>query len=82
MTSVAPAQPPKAPLSRQLPLLLKRSWKQATGDKAALRLRVLTNIQSGVVFGGIWWRLRNLQKSVGSRIGLLQVRLLLRDRPR
>lgn len=53
-------------------MLFKRSWKQVTRDKAALRLRVATNIQSAVVFGGIWWRLRRLQASVLSRLGLLQ----------
>lgn len=67
-----PAQHQPPPLPLQLRMLFKRSWKQVTRDKAALRLRVATNIQSGIVFGSIWWRLRKLQASIKSRIGLLQ----------
>jgi hypothetical protein len=67
----APHRPP--PLGLQLRLLLKRSWRQAMRDTGAIRLRAATNVQSAVVFGGIWWRLRRIQKSVPSRLGLLQV---------
>lgn len=47
-----------------------------TRDKAAIKLRIFSNIQSAVVFGTIWWRLRKIQSSVPSRLGMLQVRML------
>lgn len=64
-------EPPPLPL--QLRCLLKRSWRQVTRDKAAIKLRVFSNMQSALVFGTIWWRLRNIQKAVASRLGMLQV---------
>ena len=64
------------PTRLQLRTLFKRSWKQVTRDKAAIRLRVASNVQSALVFGTIWWRLRRIQKAVGSRLGMLQARAL------
>lgn len=61
-------------LRLQLRTLFKRSWRQVTRDKAAIKLRVLSNLQSAMVFGTIWWRLRRIQKSVASRLGMLQAR--------
>jgi hypothetical protein len=61
------------PLRLQLRVLFKRSWRQVTRDKAAIKLRVITNMQSAVTFGIIWWRLRRVQQAIASRIGLLQV---------
>ena len=69
------SMPPPPPLPLQLRCLLKRSWRQVTRDKAAIKLRVFSNVQSALVFGTIWWRLRNIQKAVASRLGMLQVRL-------
>jgi hypothetical protein len=63
----------RAPLGLQLKMLFRRSWRQVSRDKAAIKLRVATAVQSAVVFGCIWWRLRRLQQSVLSRLGLLQV---------
>ena len=60
----------------QVRTLFKRSWRQVTRDKGAIKLRVLTNVQSALVFGTIWWRLRHIQKAVASRFGMLQVRSL------
>ena len=65
---------PLPPLRRQVRALFKRSWRQVTRDKAAIKLRIFSNVQSAVVFGVIWWRLRRVQTAVSSRLGLLQVR--------
>jgi hypothetical protein len=69
----AAADHPHPPLVQQVKYLLKRSWRQVTRDKAAIKLRVFSNVQSAAVFGTIWWRLRRIQKSVPSRLGMLQV---------
>jgi len=73
--SSTPAAPHgKAPFALQTQLLLKRSWRQSTRDRNTIKLRVFANVQSALVFGSIWWRLRRLQKSIPSRLGLLQAR--------
>jgi ABC-2 type transporter len=54
-------------------LLLSRSWRQATRDKATNFARAGTNISSALIFGSIYFRMRRTQSTVQDRIGLLQV---------
>lgn len=54
-------------------LLLARSWRQATRDKATNVARAGTNISSAIIFGSIYFRMRRTQSTIQDRIGLLQV---------
>jgi ABC-type multidrug transport system ATPase subunit len=64
---------PTAGWRRQFRLLLSRSWRQATRDKATNFARAGTNISSALIFGSIYFRMRRTQSTVQDRIGLLQV---------
>lgn len=58
---------------KQFLLLLGRSWRQATRDKATNFARAGTNVSSALIFGSIFWRMGRKQTSVQDRLGLLQV---------
>lgn len=60
-------------LSRQVALLFKRSWRQATRDKGTNVSRAMSQVSSAVVFSIIYWRLGHSQASIQDRMGLLQV---------
>ena len=47
---------------------------QVSRDKPTIKLRIASNLQSAIVFGTIWWRLRRIQAAIASRMGMLQVR--------
>ena len=55
-------------------LLLTRSWRQATRDRATNVARAGTNISSAIIFGSIFWRMRRTQSTIQDRMGLLQAR--------
>ncbi|CEF97435.1 ABC-2 type transporter [Ostreococcus tauri] len=57
----------------QFPLLLKRSWRQVTRDKATNKVRLLTSLNSAMVFGSIFWKMKLTQTAIQDRMGLLQV---------
>ncbi|KAF8057645.1 FUM1 [Scenedesmus sp. PABB004] len=65
---------PKAGWRRQFALLLRRSWRQITRDKAAAIARLSSNLSSAVIFGAIFWRMGRKQSSIQDRMGLLQAR--------
>jgi hypothetical protein len=58
---------------RQFRLLLRRSWRQITRDKAAAMARLSSNLSSAAVFGAIFWRMQKKQSNIQDRMGLLQV---------
>jgi ABC-type multidrug transport system ATPase subunit len=64
---------PGCSLQRQVALLLKRSWRQVTRDKATLASRASSQISSAAVFSGIYWRMGRGQPAIQDRLGLLQV---------
>ena len=57
----------------QVKLLYLRSFRQVFRDKATNMIRITTNINSALVFGCIYWRLRRSQSTIQDRCGLLQV---------
>ncbi|GMH35135.1 hypothetical protein BSKO_03003 [Bryopsis sp. KO-2023] len=61
------------PFHRQFKLLLKRSWRQATRDKAAIKARLGVNLNSAIIFGLMYFRLKLTSATVQDRLGLLQV---------
>ena len=64
---------PGCSLGRQVRLLLRRSWKQISRDKATLISRASSSMSSAFVFSAIYWRLGLKQSDIQSRLGLLQV---------
>lgn len=60
-------------LCRQFRLLLRRSWRQITRDKAAAMARLSSNMSSAVIFGAIFFRMQKKQSNIQDRMGLLQV---------
>ncbi|CAD7696795.1 unnamed protein product [Ostreobium quekettii] len=58
---------------RQFRLLFRRSWRQAVRDKATNATRAMININSAIVFGFIYFRLKATSATVQDRLGLLQV---------
>jgi hypothetical protein len=65
---------PLCPLHcRQFRLLLRRSWRQITRDKAAAMARLSSNMSSAIIFGAIFWRMQKKQSNIQDRMGLLQV---------
>mmetsp|Transcript_19242 Transcript_19242/g.58081 ORF Transcript_19242/g.58081 Transcript_19242/m.58081 type:complete len:689 (-) Transcript_19242:421-2487(-) len=64
---------PPSGWGKQFRLLLARSWRQATRDKATNIARAGTNISSALIFGAIFWRMRRSQTTIQDRMGLLQV---------
>jgi len=67
------AHPPGCSLPRQISLLLGRSWKQISRDKATLISRASSSLSSALVFSTIYWRLGMKPSDIQSRLGLLQV---------
>jgi hypothetical protein len=59
--------------NRQFRLLLARSWRQVTRDRATAIARLSSNLSSALVFGAIYFRLGRGQHTVQDRLGLLQV---------
>jgi hypothetical protein len=43
---------------RQFRLLLQRSWRQISRDKAAAMARLMSNLSSAVIFGAIFFRMQ------------------------
>jgi hypothetical protein len=43
---------------RQFRLLLQRSWRQISRDKAATSARLMSNLSSAVIFGAIFFRMQ------------------------
>ena len=57
----------------QFPLLLRRSWRQVIRDKSTNKVRLMTSLNSAMVFGSIFWKMRLTQTAIQDRMGLLQV---------
>jgi len=57
----------------QIRLLFGRSFRQVARDKATNMIRAVTNVNSALVFGSIYWRLKKSQSTIQDRMGLLQV---------
>ena len=74
ITLYPPPRPLRSGWWRQFTLLLGRSWRQATRDKAANVARAGSSISSAVIFGAIFFRLPRTQTAIQDRFGLLQVR--------
>jgi ABC-type multidrug transport system ATPase subunit len=58
---------------KQFPLLLHRSWRQVRRDKATNTVRLMTSLNSAMVFGSIFWKMKLSQTAIQDRLGLLQV---------
>jgi hypothetical protein len=46
------------PCCSQFRLLLQRSWRQISRDKAASMARLMSNLSSAIIFGAIFWRMQ------------------------
>ena len=57
----------------QFPLLFHRAFKQVARDKTTNRIRLTANLNSALVFGSIFWKLKMDPASMQNRFGLLQV---------
>jgi ABC-type multidrug transport system ATPase subunit len=57
----------------QFPLLFHRAFKQVVRDKTTNRIRLTANLNSALVFGSIFWKLKMDPASMQNRFGLLQV---------
>lgn len=64
---------PACGLPRQVALLLRRSWRQITRDRATAISRASSQLSSAIVFSTIYWRMGRGQASIQDRLGLLQV---------
>lgn len=64
---------PGCSFPRQVMLLLNRSWKQISRDKATLLSRASSQVSSAIVFSAIYWKLGLKQADIQSRLGLIQV---------
>ena len=62
---------PRAGFGQQCRLLLKRSWRQVSRDRATLKVRSMAMINSALVFGAIFWRMGLAQSRIQDRLGLL-----------
>lgn len=58
---------------RQFLLLFRRSWRQAIRDKATNKARLGVNLNSAILFGLIFFRMKLTPATVQDRLGLLQV---------
>jgi ABC-type multidrug transport system ATPase subunit len=72
-TTTATMHRPGCGLRRQVALLLRRSWRQVTRDRATAASRASSQLSSALVFSSIYWRLGMGQAAIQSRMGLLQV---------
>jgi len=64
---------PACGLGRQVSLLLKRSWRQVTRDRATTASRASSQLSSAAVFSAIYWRMGKGHAAIQDRLGLLQV---------
>ncbi|GBF92012.1 ATP-binding cassette transporter [Raphidocelis subcapitata] len=71
--SLVPAPRARGRLLRQFGLLVRRSWRQVTRDKATAVARLMSNLSSALIFGAIYFRMGRSQSSIQDRLGLLQV---------
>lgn len=60
-----------APMQAQL--LLKRSWRQISRDRATIMARTIANVSAALIFGSIFNRMKLSQTAIQDRLGLLQV---------
>lgn len=58
---------------RDFRLLLGRSWKQARRDKKTNVARLMMNVGSACIFGGIYFKTKLVASAVQDRVGLLQL---------
>ncbi len=58
---------------RKFGLLFRRALKTVTRDKSLNIARFMSSLFSGLLFGGIYWKLPATASSVADRMGLLQV---------
>lgn len=64
---------PECSWQRQAQLLLKRSWRQISRDKATIMARTIANVSAALIFGSIFNRMKLSQTAIQDRLGLLQV---------
>ena len=64
---------PSSPWWVQVRRLYWRAFRQVVRDRATNVLRASTNVNSALLFGSIYWRLRKTQTTIQDRMGLLQV---------
>lgn len=58
---------------RQFFFLFRRSFRQVRRDSKTNTVRLLTSLNSALVFGSIFWKMGLTQSSIQDRLGLLQV---------
>lgn len=68
---------PQCSWQRQAQLLLKRSWRQISRDKATIVARTVANVSAALIFGSIFNRMKLSETAIQDRLGLLQVTFLL-----
>ncbi|DBB07632.1 TPA: hypothetical protein ACH3X3_009067 [Trebouxia sp. C0006] len=64
---------PQCSWQRQAQLLLKRSWRQISRDRATIMARTIANVSAALIFGSIFNRMKLSQTAIQDRLGLLQV---------
>ena len=57
----------------QAQLLVKRSWRQISRDRATIMARTIANVSAALIFGSIFNRMKLSQTAIQDRLGLLQV---------
>ena len=57
----------------QAQLLLKRSWRQISRDRATIMARTIANVSAALIFGSIFNQMKLSQTAIQDRLGLLQV---------
>ncbi|KAL3139516.1 hypothetical protein ABBQ38_003839 [Trebouxia sp. C0009 RCD-2024] len=68
-----PLERPQCKWQRQAQLLLKRSWRQISRDRATIMARTIANVSAALIFGSIFNRMKLSQTAIQDRLGLLQV---------
>lgn len=66
---------PQCSWQRQAQLLLKRSWRQISRDRATIVARTVANVSAALIFGSIFNRMKLSETAIQDRLGLLQVML-------
>lgn len=72
-TSGQVQEQPQCSWQRQAQLLLKRSWRQISRDKATIMARTVANVSAALIFGSIFNRMKLSETAIQDRLGLLQV---------
>ena len=67
---------PQCSWQRQAQLLLKRSWRQISRDRATIVARTVANVSAALIFGSIFNRMKLSETAIQDRLGLLQVMLV------